>query len=354
MAKAFQDPLIKRIVPRYLKVAENETWSNFQIAKRIVFDFSKDMTSEELWDQHTKLMGKLREIRKVCDKKKINLKELETPEYSLLDLKIILTRALMEKCGLCERKCNVKRLNNEKGECRVGSKCSISSEQVHLGEEAHIIPSHTIFFMGCNFKCQYCQNWSISQWFEEGQFVTSKGIAESIRKRREEGCRNVNFVGGEPTPNLLTILESLKLCKPNIPVIWNSNFYMSEQTVQILDGIVDLYLPDFKYGRDECALRLSKIPDYFAVVSRNHILATKQAEVTVRHLVLPNHVECCSKPVLKWIAENIRDKCIVNIMDQYRPYFKAMEQTDVNRRITGEEFKEVLNYATALGINYLK
>ncbi|MGC8812232.1 MAG: radical SAM protein [Candidatus Aenigmatarchaeota archaeon] len=352
-ARALEEPMVKRILPRYVKAVENQAWANFQVAKRIVFEFEKSLSSEELWKIHSELMRKFYEIREVCDKKKIKLKELETPRYSLIDLKIMLTREIMEECELCERKCGINRLKGEKGECKVGRESLISSETVHLGEEAFITPSHTVFFMGCNFHCQYCQNYTISQWFEQGYLITPKELARIIERRREQGCRNVNLVGGEPTPNLLSILESLKYCNANVPVVWNSNFYMSEKTMKILEGIVDLYLPDFKYGNDECALRLSKVKNYFEIVSRNHSIAASQAEVTVRHLVLPNHVDCCSKPVLEWIAKNIRDKCIVNIMDQYRPEFKAVEHIDINRNITREEFEEVIRYARKLNLNYI-
>ena len=350
---ALEDPKVKKILPRYVKVVKDELPAKFQIAKRIVFDFDESLSKKELWEEHDKLMKKFYEIEEVCDKKKIDLKEVKIPRYSLLDLKIMLAKEIMEKCELCERKCHVRRLKGEKGKCKVGKECLISSETIHLGEEAHITPSHTVFFMGCNFNCSYCQNWTISQWFESGYLITPKELAKIMEKRRKQGCRNVNFVGGEPTPNLLNILESLKYCNANVPVVWNSNFYMSEKTMKILDGIVDLYLPDFKYGNDECALRLSKVKNYFEVVSRNHLIAANQAELTVRHLILPNHVECCSKPVLEWIAKNIKDKCIVNIMNQYRPEFKAFEHIDINRSITQEEFKEVVDYAKKLDLNFI-
>ncbi len=350
---ALENPLVKKVLPRYVKVVKNELPAKFQIAKRIAFDFDKSLSEEEMWKEHSKLMKKFYEIKEVIDKGKLEIKDLEKPRYSLLDLKIMLTKEILKSCELCERKCHAKRLEGEKGECKVGRESLISSENIHLGEEAHITPSHTIFFMGCNFHCVYCQNYTISQWLEEGYLVTPKELAKIMEKRREQGCRNVNFVGGEPTPNLLNILESLKYCEANVPVIWNSNFYMSEKSMEILDGIVDLYLPDFKYGNDKCASRLSKVKNYFKVVSRNHLIASNQAEVTVRHLVLPNHVECCSKPVLEWIAKNIRDKCIVNVMDQYRPEFRAFEYNDINRRITKEEFEEVLKVANKLKINYI-
>lgn len=347
--KALDNPMVKRILPRYMKVVKDHAIANFQLTKRIEFKQTKK-SGVDLWKIHSKLMKKFYETRDKVDNKKLKLKNLKKP--SLLDLKIKLTEEIMKSCELCERKCHVNRMKDKKGVCRVGKKCVISSEFMHMGEESHIVPSHTIFFMGCTLHCQFCQNWSISQWFESGHKISPKELALKIERRRKEGARNVNWVGGEPTPSLLCILKTLKFCEVNVPVIWNSNFYMSEKTMRILDGIVDMHLSDFKYGNNECALRLSKVPKYFDVCSRNHLIASN-TEITIRHLVLPNHIDCCTKPVLKWIADNICDKAIVNIMAQYRPEYKAHEHPDINRSVTREEMKEAIDYAKKLNINYI-
>jgi len=349
--KALDDTVVKRILPRYVKVVRDQAISNFQLAKRIEFKQTKKSSIDSLWEIHSKLMKKFYETRDRVDRGKFKLNNTKKP--SLLDLKIKLTEEIMKSCELCERKCHVNRMEDERGVCRVGKECLISSEFMHMGEENHIVPSHTIFFMGCTLHCQFCQNWSISQWFESGYEISPKELALRIERRRKEGSRNVNWVGGEPTPSLLCILKTLKFCEVNIPVIWNSNFYMSEKTMRILDGIVDMHLSDFKYGNNECGLRLSKVPKYFDVCSRNHSIATKNTEITVRHLVIPNHVECCTKPVLKWIADNIREKSIVNIMDQYRPEYKAHEYPDINRSVSKEEMKEAIRYAEELNVNYI-
>lgn len=350
---ALRNNLVKKVLPRYVKAVENKVNVNFQIAKKITFDLDEGLSPKGMLREHSKLMKEFYETRRALDEGKLKIEGLENPRFSLLDLKIMIAEGLMESCELCERKCYVNRSRGEVGECGVGKESLISTDFTHWGEEFHISPSHTIFFMGCNFHCQFCQNWGISQWYESGQFVTPEQMARRMELKRREGCRNVNLVGGEPTPNLLNILKALKLCKANVPVVWNSNFYMSEKAMQILDGVVDLYLSDFKYGNDECAKRLSKVLNYFEACSRNHTLASKQAELTVRHLILPNHLECCTKPILEWIAENIRDKCIVNLMDQYRPQFKAMEYKEINRRITREEFRRAVEYAEKLKINYV-
>jgi len=352
---ALEVPKIKRILPRYVKIITKDVPAKFQIAKRLVFDFDKSMSVKKMWEEHDRLVQKLHQMQFMIDKSKLSLDELEVPRFSLLDLKIMLAEDMLKHCELCERVCKVNRMSGEVGTCKVPETkdCLISSEFMHLGEEPHIVPSHTVFFMGCNFHCQFCQNFTISQWYESGAIVHPKLLAEAIKMRKRHGARNVNWVGGEPTPNLLPILKTIKLIEVNTPQIWNSNFYMSARTMKLLDGIVDMYLSDFKYGNSECARHLSKINNYFEICTRNHTLAAEQAELTIRHLVLPNHVDCCTKPALKWIAKNIRTKAIVNIMDQYRPAYKAHEHIDMQRPLSEAEIEEAINYAKKLKLNYV-
>jgi putative pyruvate formate lyase activating enzyme len=179
-------------------------------------------------------------------------------------------------------------------------------------------------------------------------------MADIIDKRRKEGSLNVNFVGGDPNPHLLYILKTISLISENVPVIWNSNFYMSLEAMQLLDGVVDLYLSDFKYGNNECAMRLSGIPDYWDVVTRNHKLAWKSGDMIIRHLLLPNHLECCTLPILDWIYENLGRKAVVNIMAQYRPLYEASKYPDISRFLYRDEYLKAVNYARDLGfINLL-
>ncbi len=351
---ALDAPIIKKIFPRYRKVARGQLPAVFRISKGIKAEFDEGADIEVLWDMHEQLMRAFYETRRNIDSGQIKPEDLKIQERSLLDLKLLLVRRIMESCQLCERRCGVNRWAGELGVCRVGDRCLISSEFMHMGEEPYITPSHTIFFMGCSFKCQFCQNWEISQWYEEGTEIDGKSLARIIEGRKKEGARNVNFVGGEPTPQLFWIIESLKHCNENVAVVWNSNMYMAEKTMNILNGVADMYLSDFKYGNDDCALRLSKVKGYFGVCSRNHLIAAGQAELTVRHLVLPGHVECCTKPVLKWVAENIRDRCLVNLMDQYYPCWRAHLYPDINRRLAPAEFEEAVRFATESGLNFIR
>jgi putative pyruvate formate lyase activating enzyme len=226
----------------------------------------------------------------------------------------------------------------------------LSSEFLHYGEEPELVPSHTIFFCGCPFYCIYCQNYTISRHIEAGTVVPPKKMAYVIDERRRRESRNVNWVGGSPTPNLHYILKTLRECKEDIPSVWNSNMYMSEKAMELLAGTQDVYLADFKYGDTKCALRLSKVPRYLEVVKRNHKLAFEQAELIIRHLVLPNHLECCTKNVLNWIAENLSGDVRVNVMFQYRPMFRAGEYEIINRRLNSEEMERALEIAEESGL----
>ncbi|MBC7080968.1 MAG: 4Fe-4S cluster-binding domain-containing protein [Thermoplasmatales archaeon] len=272
-----------------------------------------------------------------------------TKNMGKIDKLIEEAEEIFKKCHFCEHKCYVNR-NENKGRCGVKN-TKISSHFFHYGEEKVLIPSYTIFFSGCNFSCIYCQNWDISQ-FESGSYIEPKKMAILIEKAEINGARNINWVGGEPTPHLLYILKVLKNCNSNLPQIWNSNMYCSLETMEILKHVIDLYLTDFKYGNNHCAKKLSNIDRYLEIITRNHEIAYKQGEVIVRHLVLPSHIDCCSKPVIDWISENIPN-ALVNIMDQYYPTYKAHENEEINRRLTEREYNEVYLYALKKGIKLI-
>ena len=263
-----------------------------------------------------------------------------------LDEKIEMAYEIIKSCEFCEWKCKVDRSAGKLGFCGVGKETRVATAFAHYGEESMLVPSGTIFFCGCNSRCVFCQNWDISQFPRSGEVWSARRIADWINGMARTGqIINVNFVGGEPTPNLHTILESMQYVTENIPMVWNSNFYMSEKAMQLLDGVIDVYLSDFKYWSDECARKYSSLKNYQKIVCRNHLIAVENGEILIRHLVLPNHVECCSKPIIDWIAENLNEKVLVNLMSQYRPDYRAREFPEINRRITAEEYREVVNYA---------
>lgn len=268
---------------------------------------------------------------------------------SLLQLKAELARRLLKPCRLCERRCKVDRLAGKTGYCGV-DKPRISNRFVHMGEEPDLIPSYTIFFSGCTFECLFCQNWDISQR-ETGTTLQADTVARDIDEHFGD-VKNINWVGGEPTPNLPFILDVLMMAKEPIPQIWNSNMYMTDEAMAILHGVVDVYLADFKWGPGDCSRKYSRVHNYWDVVKSNHALANAHAEIVLRHLVMPGHVDCCSRPVLEWIAGNLdTSKVLVNVMDQYRPEYKASGITGLNRGISESEFLEVYTLARTLGLD---
>lgn len=333
---------VKKALGRYVEAAEDRLPARFLVTKSIPVDINPPNP----WAEHDRALE--------AQKKALNSYEgLEPPEHSLLDLKLSLARDMLESCNFCERRCGANR-KIEKGFCSLGAVSRLSSEFLHLGEEACLVPSHTLFFVGCNFYCVYCQNWTISRQVEKGVPINPRDLAALVKKRRLlDKSRNLNLVGGEPTPNLHVILETLKHLDVNIPTVWNSNMYMSTEAMKLLDGVVDVYLTDFKYGSDECALRLSKAKDYWNIATRNHLLAKEQAELLVRHLVLPRHVECCTKPILRWLGEKCGDNVRVNIMAQYRPEFQAYKEADIDRGVTGSEMRRAYEIASEAGLSNL-
>jgi len=219
-----------------------------------------------------------------------------------------------------------------------------------MGEEPELVPSGTIFTLGCTLRCLHCQNWTISRWIEKGDIFSPRQLARSVERLRRGGCRNVNLVGGEPTPWLQQWLETFKHVNVNVPVVWNSNSYYSEETAKLLAGFVDVYLLDFKYGSNECAKKISDAPGYWEACTRNHLHAKKYGELIIRVLVLPEHLECCTKNILNWIAQNLETWVRTNVMFQYRPEWRAHEISELRRRLTGRERERAIELAKEAGL----
>lgn len=269
---------------------------------------------------------------------------------ALLDEKIELADRLTRKCSLCERKCGVDRTAGEVGFCGVGHESRYFFEQTLWGEEAPLIPSHEVFFSGCNMRCKYCYSWEAVLDPTRGQEVVTEDFARLIDFRREEGAANLNLIGGEPTVNLPSILKALRLVTRPTPVVWNSNFYMSEDTMHLLDGIVDLYLGDFRFGNDRCANEISDTDRYFEVASRNFKMAAESSDLIIRHLVMPGHVECCLRPIAEWVAANLPNTPF-NLMFQYVPCHEAMDHPVLGRSLTRDEEVQAKEIVKSLGLN---
>lgn len=269
-----------------------------------------------------------------------------------LDVKIELALNMLDDCNLCKRSCHVDRTEGELGYCGLGNELSISGNYVDYDEDISLfVPSYNVFFLGCILKCAFCQNWETSQNIDPEKKISEKKLAKIIDSRTS--VKILDFVGGDPVPQLPFALKTLSHITKDIPVIWNSSFYMTPEAMFLLEGSIDVYSPDFKYGNDECAERISDVKNYTGIVKRNHILAFEDSEMITRHLVMPNHMDCCSKPIMDFLADTFGDKVLVHIIGDYTPQWKARQYPDINRKIRKKEFQEVVSYAEKKGLNYI-
>jgi putative pyruvate formate lyase activating enzyme len=352
----WNDESVRTRLSRYYNILKGVFLPKFKIARLTPVEFSLDSSEDELWSAHHKASQDFAKIKVDLDKGKPNLQEttVQSPA-TYLDLKIELTNRIVQSCQLCERKCNVNRLKDEKGFCGLGKDSLVSTYFLHMGEESVLVPSGTIFFTSCNFgPCVFCQNADISSDPGNGQIVTPPQLSKMVASLKREGAHNVNWVGGSPTPNLHNIVGSMKYTEVDICQLWNSNFYMSDKSTELLLDVIDFWLPDMKWFDDRCAAKYSRVPDYWSAVSRNHKASYERGggEMIVRHLLMPGHVECCTKPILEWISKTI-PKALVNIMGQYRPCYlvsNGKDYADINRRLFPEEIQEARKYADELGL----
>jgi putative pyruvate formate lyase activating enzyme len=260
---------------------------------------------------------------------------------------------LLKNCRVCPRKCGVDRSNGQKGICRAGKNPQVSSYNVHFGEEPPISGtrgSGTIFFSSCNLRCAYCQNFPISQ-LGNGLEVTAEDLARMMISLQSRGCHNLNLV--TPSHFVPQILEALSFAWEmgfDLPLVYNSSGYDSIEALRLLEGIIDIYLPDMRYSDNRVAKRLSSAEDY--VEANREAIREMYRQVgnlvvddegiarkglVIRHLVLPNHL-AGSEKTFRFVKEEISPDVYVSLMGQYFPSFEASENVSINRKITREEY----------------
>jgi putative pyruvate formate lyase activating enzyme len=349
-ASVLKDKKAQASLSRYFAVMQDKRPAKFLVAKKLPVDFGDDASPRELWRIHEESSRDFHRLQQEIDCRKKELDEMQSPEKSFLDLKIEIANRILENCHFCTRGCGANRLKGELGYCECGSQISVSSMFQHLGEEPELVPSGTVFTVGCTIRCLHCQNWTISQRFEDGETYTPRRLALAVERLRKDGCRNANLVGGEPTPWLQQWLQTFKQVNVNVPVVWNSNSYYSEETAKLLAEFADVYLLDFKYGSNKCAERISDAPNYWGACTRNHLYGNENGELIIRVLVLPQHLECCTRVVLNWIAENLGENTRTNLMFQYRPEWRAHEIPELRRRLTGAEMRRAVELAKEAGL----
>ena len=271
----------------------------------------------------------------------------------------------LTKCKICPHECNINRNEGKIGRCKSKDKVKIALYSTHDFEEPCISGkkgSGTVFFSNCNLNCIFCQNYEISQE-GKGKEIEIEELAEIFLEQQKRKVENINLV--TPTSYVPQIIEAIKIAKNNglnIPIVYNTNGYEKVETLRMLEGYIDIYLPDLKYYYNELAKKYSKIDNYFEIATKT--LKEMQTEVgssifdengimkkgmLIRHLVLPNNIEN-SKKVLKWIKGNMGDDTYVSIMAQYFPTYKAKENNELNRKLTKTEWEEIEKYIEKLEI----
>ena len=271
----------------------------------------------------------------------------------------------LEECKLCAHLCKINRNEGQIGRCKAGNTIKIALYSVHNFEEPCISGkngSGTVFFSNCNFSCIYCQNYEISQ-LGKGKEIEIERLAEIFLEQQKRKVENINLV--TPTSYVPQIIEAIKIAKKRglkLPIVYNTNSYEIVETIKMLEGYIDVYLPDLKYFENDLGKKYSNINNYFEIATEAIKEMVRQVGrpklnergilekgVVIRHLVLPNNIEN-SKRVLKWIKNNLEDKVYVSIMAQYFPTYKAKNDSELNRKLTKEEWAEIEEYIEEIGI----
>lgn len=271
---------------------------------------------------------------------------------------------ILEQCTICPHNCKINRKNGQVGRCKSKDTVKIALYSTHNFEEPCISGkkgSGTVFFSNCNLNCVFCQNYEISQE-GKGIEITINRLADIFLEQQEKNVENINLV--TPTSYVPQIIEAIKLARKQglkLPIVYNTNGYEKVETLKMLEGYIDIYLPDFKYSDNKLAKRLSKVDNYFEITTEALKEMYRQTGkaifddrgimkkgMIIRHLVLPNHI-LNSRRVLKWINDNMND-VYVSIMAQYFPTYKAKEINEINRKLTKEEYNQIENYLYRLNL----
>ncbi len=273
-------------------------------------------------------------------------------------------KAIIKDCHLCPHNCRVNRLKGETGVCKSDSRLKVASYGPHFGEEAPLVGtkgSGTIFFSNCSLQCVYCQNYDISQK-GQGQYMDPKDVADIMLNLQKRGCHNINLV--TPTHMIYGIIKAVDKAVEQglrLPLVYNTGGYDSVKTLKLLDGIIDIYMPDIKYADNQLAKKYSNAPDYFDIVKKAVIEMHKQVDdieiidgiaqkgLLARHLVLPENISGTEK-IIDFVAKQISKNTYFNLMKQYYPSYKADQHTSLNQRINNRKYELLRSYAKQKGL----
>jgi len=275
----------------------------------------------------------------------------------MMDLHVLSQRAasaqaMYRHCLLCEHRCGVDRTAGERGFCGAGPLARVWRYWVDYAEESPLVPSLLIYLSGCDLRCDFCISEASAFDPRRGRPLTADWLREILDWAAGQGARTLQWIGGEPTIHLPAILQALEQCQTRLPVVWKSDFYATPESLALLDGVVDTYLPDFKFGNSECALRIAGVPRYFEVVTRNLLDAATRGRLLVRHLLLPGHEDCCFRPILDWMRSHLPDVPL-SIRNGYLPRWRAARHAELDRPLQRDAGERAIRLAASYGLQVL-
>lgn len=263
-----------------------------------------------------------------------------------------MARAMLADCRFCAHDCGVNRLVGESGLCHAGAEARFFSAQTEVSDELELIPTFAVALSGCDLRCDFCITGASSWNPRAGAGFDAGVMAAKAKAALQNGARTIMVLGGEPTIHLPAALEFVSLLPETAKLVWKTNAHGSAQARELLDGMFDVWLADFKFGNDACARRLAKVPDYVRVIEENLRWANEHSELIVRHLLMPGHVECCWAPVAEWLAGNLPG-VKVNLRPGFWPTWHAARHAELRQPVLKPESERAIALARALNLNLI-
>jgi putative pyruvate formate lyase activating enzyme len=264
-----------------------------------------------------------------------------------------IARTMLADCRFCAHDCRVNRLAGENGLCHTGSEARFFSAQVEVSDELELTPAFDVALSGCDLRCDFCITGASSWNSRAGAGFDAAAMAARAEAALQNGARTIQLLGGEPTIHLPAALEFVSWLPETARLIWKTNAHGSAAARELLDGMFDVWLADFKFGNDACAQRLAKVPDYVRVVKENLLWASEHSELIVRHLLMPGHIECCWQPVAEWLAENLPG-VKVNLRSGFWPAWHAARHAELRGTVSTPESNRAWEIAHACRLNWVK
>ena len=259
---------------------------------------------------------------------------------------------MLADCRLCAHDCGVNRLAGSTGLCHAGPDARFFSAQIEVSDEIELIPTFAVALSGCDLRCDFCITGSSSWNSRAGPGFDAGAMAASAKTALLNGARTVMVLGGEPTIHLPAALEFVARLPERAKLIWKTNAHGSAQARELLDGMFDVWLADFKFGSEACARKLAKVDDYVRVVQENLLWAEAHSELIVRHLLMPGHLECCWRPVATWLATHL-PRVKVNLRAGFWPAWQARRHVEFQNLVSPLEKDRAFGLADELGLNLI-